>query len=163
MSEMRREYLLDVVRMSDGKSPVCGVRYAAVSISYLKAVEVATVAEMKRGSGVSARVNSSYQTVVTDVEAQWLDSESKAMKPAFRLFEHLQTGWDQKTRIVTLIQIDHEGGFYLWNTICKERVRTMTIPAAALLANFQVAQNSGRSVAEGMTLLMKQELLELEA
>jgi len=163
MSEMRREYMLDVVRMSDRQSLVCGVRYAVVSISYLKAVEVATVAEMKRGSGISARVHRSCQSVVTDTEVQWLDSGSTVMKPAFRLFENLQTGWNQQTRIVSLIQIDREGGFYLWNAIGKERVRTPTIPAAALLANFRVAQISGGYVADGMRVLMKQELLELEA
>lgn len=163
MNEMRREYMLDVVRMSDGKSPACGVRFATISISYLKAVEVATVAEMKRGSGVSARVNRSCQAVVTDAEAQWLDSESRLMRPAFRLLEHMQTGWHPKTRIVSLIQIDREGGFYLWNSISKERVRTLTIPAQALLANFRVAQSSGGTVADGMRVLMKQELLELEA
>ena len=163
MNELRREYLLDVVRMSDGKSPSCGVRYATLSISYMKAIEVATVAEMKKGSGVSARVNRSCPAVVNDVEAQWLDTDSKAMKPAFRLFEHLTTGSNLKTRIVTLIQIDRDGGFYLWNMVGKERVRTLTIPVSALVANFRAAQTSGGLVANGMRVLMKQELLELDA
>lgn len=160
--ELRREYLLDVVRSKDGRLAECGARFARVELSAAKAAEIARVADLKSARDTaSARVYRACPTVCTDSEVVWLDANLAPLSVRLHLVLHLDPAWPPATRLVSLVHVECRRSFFFWNMVGSERFRTVSVPIDTILDDLGGLPSSAHLVAPGVRCVLNQAELGL--
>jgi hypothetical protein len=163
--KLQRRYVLDVIRTVDAQPSRSGVRFALVEISWLKALEIAAMSNLKRNGPAEGRHSAPKPgPIFTEAEIIWTDGKFNRITPGFRCRERIGSHSAGIFSYKSLIAVDKKGGFHFWNIFLHgERVKTPCISVDILLADFKKTEFCDEGfVAPGMRRMLKQQELALQ-
>jgi hypothetical protein len=136
---MDHELLIQAVR-ADGLPPMCGARWAKLTLSRQKAAQIAAACEreahLRECSGANVLLVARRTPVTTQGEVVWLDDKGKALNHRLRLVS--RPGPGKRATEIALIQIEGQE-LYLWNFIGHEKVRTVRLKGRDLVRALEQA------------------------